>query len=68
LSLFGLPLAEDMPGRVLDEVLEGGTQSARSPRFIATYQTELNSGALRPTGSRVDAEIEDRLRALGYIQ
>ena len=65
LQLFGLPIADDMPGRVLREAMDG---ERTAPRSIPTYQTELSSGGLRPTASVADEEVEGRLRSLGYIQ
>jgi predicted AlkP superfamily phosphohydrolase/phosphomutase len=67
LHLFGLPIGEDMPGRVLREMMQGGAV-ARPTRSIGTYQTGLSHGGTRPTSSRLDAEIEQRLRQLGYVQ
>jgi predicted AlkP superfamily phosphohydrolase/phosphomutase len=68
LHLFGLPLADDMPGRVLREAIDGERTAPRPSRSIPTYQTELSSGGLRPTASSADGEVEGRLRALGYIR
>ena len=67
LHLFGLPMAEDMPGRVLSEAITG-EPAGGAPRSIATYETELSEGGLRPTASGVDPEVEQRLRALGYVR
>jgi hypothetical protein len=68
LHLFGLPLAADLPGRVLEEVLGPGRRPGPPRPVLATYQTLLSRGGERPTTSSVDAEVEDRLRALGYVQ
>jgi predicted AlkP superfamily phosphohydrolase/phosphomutase len=67
LHLFGLPVGRDMPGRVLHEVLDGDARR-RPPAAIASYESPLSRGGFRPTASEVDAEVEDKLRALGYVQ
>ncbi len=68
LALLGLPLAEDLPGRVLEEAFEAPELLAPAVQRIRTYQTAESEGSLIPTASAVDAEVEDKLRALGYIQ
>jgi len=67
LELFGLPVGADMPGRVLREMLAGPRATAPATS-IPTYQVEASLGGLRPTPNPFDKDIEDRLRALGYVQ
>jgi predicted AlkP superfamily phosphohydrolase/phosphomutase len=67
LALLGLAAAEDLPGRVLADGLEAGVVDARRS-VIPTYQTAASEGSLRPTASASDAEVENKLRALGYIE
>lgn len=63
LALLGLPASEEMPGRVLDEVLDG----IEAPTRIASYETTpqaINSHD-RP---EVADEMLAHLEALGYIE
>ncbi|MFQ5876237.1 MAG: alkaline phosphatase family protein [Acidobacteriota bacterium] len=70
LYLAGLPVAEDMGGRILAEAI-GGDFRARFPvRTIPTYETV--GGPVAPAidaiaDSGVDEEMVERLRSLGYI-
>lgn len=68
LSLLGVPPAEDMPGRVLDE----GLSRIAVPARIATYET----GTAPPTGladdlAETDEAVDEarlaHLRSLGYL-
>lgn len=68
LRLLGLPLAGDLPGRVLSDAFDAPELLAPTHSRIRTYQTTASEGSLRPTPSAVDSEVEDKLRALGYIQ
>jgi predicted AlkP superfamily phosphohydrolase/phosphomutase len=68
LALLGLPLAEDLPGRVLNDAFEAPELRASPLQRIRTYQTAESEGSLVPTASAVDSEVEKKLRALGYIQ
>ena len=63
LALAGVPAAKDMPGRALTEALE-----APEPARIASYE----SGVAAPTATaaadaKVDPEVLEKLRSLGYI-
>jgi len=62
LALAGLPPARDMPGRVLTEALDFTPPGPR----IATYETGA-AGTRAASGSNVDPQILERLRALGYL-
>ncbi len=71
LHLLGLPVAEDMPGRVLADALNPEFARARAERTIATYE---GLGSTREFEAPADGgarEAEDELlanlRALGYI-
>ena len=65
LALLGVPAGGDMPGRVLEELLDGGP----APGRISTWETV---GVPHRTGEPVDPAGDagriERLRALGYIQ
>jgi tetratricopeptide (TPR) repeat protein len=67
LTLMGLPVADDMPGRVLEEALdEGWIASMAAVGSIASY------GSMSAPGKAVrrkeeEAAIIERLKALGYV-
>ncbi len=72
LTLYGLPVAEDMDGRVLTESLDAGFLSAHEVAAVATYEAVSpdgsDDGSEEPIESPVDDEIKERLRSLGYIE
>lgn len=63
LAMARLPVARDMDGRVLAEIL-----AAPAPEPIATYETGPPPGPAKPIVSPIDEKVKDQLRALGYIQ
>jgi predicted AlkP superfamily phosphohydrolase/phosphomutase/tetratricopeptide (TPR) repeat protein len=70
LYLLGLPRAEDMPGRVVQEAIDPAFRARVPERTIATYEGLGKSS--RPAAdlvadSRVDDEMIEKLRSLGYI-
>jgi len=68
LHLLGLPVGEDMKGQVITELLDPGFAASRPVRKIATYETGRSRGDDRPIPSKMDEDIRERLRSLGYIQ
>jgi arylsulfatase A-like enzyme len=67
LYLFGLPVGEDMDGRVLVEAFEDDFNKSRKIRFIPSYGAPLKSqGAKEPR--ELDKEVLEDLRSLGYIK
>ena len=68
LYLLGLPVADDMEGRVLLEAVDPAMRTMRSLRMIATYETGSGRAALPAASSNVDDELLEQLRSLGYIQ
>lgn len=68
LYLLGLPVADDMEGRVLLEAVEPAVRTARPVQMVATYETGSTRAALPTTGSTTDEELLEELRSLGYIQ
>jgi predicted AlkP superfamily phosphohydrolase/phosphomutase len=70
LALFGLPTAQDMDGRPMEDALQPSIMRkiARDTR-LKTYETAggRKSGE-EPIASPVDQELRDRLKSLGYIQ
>jgi tetratricopeptide (TPR) repeat protein len=65
LAAMGLPSAEDMQGRILQEMFD----TPVSAGSIATYEGDAPGagGALEPIASALDEEIRARLTALGYV-
>ncbi len=65
LHLMGLPVPDDMDGRVLETALQ--------PLFMETHPVRIARGDNKETDQETllsaedTAEIEDRLRALGYL-
>jgi predicted AlkP superfamily phosphohydrolase/phosphomutase len=65
LHLLGLPVPSDMDGRVLDEALRPELLDAHPVRFDRARTAE--EGEETALSSEDAAEIEERLRALGYL-
>jgi predicted AlkP superfamily phosphohydrolase/phosphomutase/tetratricopeptide (TPR) repeat protein len=70
LYLEGLPLAEDMPGRLIAAALAPTAAGRVPPPSIRTYEL-AGSRLEQPTGNAVDSAAMDEmmanLRALGYV-
>jgi predicted AlkP superfamily phosphohydrolase/phosphomutase len=66
LYLADLPVARDMDGRVLAEIVEDDFKASRPVRTVDTYRM----GEILDLQGDPDAErrIKERLKALGYIQ
>ena len=67
LTLLGLPVAQDMDGTPVMDVLDSKFMRDYNPEFVATYDIDYSAGE-RPEMVPVSAEYEERLRSLGYIQ
>ncbi len=65
LYLLGLPVLGDMDGRVLEAALQPALLDERPVRFAQTDGDRGDGEMLLPEEDA--AEIEDRLRALGYL-
>ncbi len=63
LAALGLPVAEGLEGRVLEEAFVTPLPAVRAPG----YEMEIAAGAPVPEASPMDDEVVARLRALGYI-
>jgi arylsulfatase A-like enzyme len=61
LHLMGLPVPDDMDGRVLTEALSTSRPVERQSASLA------DEGAGAGLSAEETAEVEDRLRALGYL-
>jgi predicted AlkP superfamily phosphohydrolase/phosphomutase len=69
LYLLGLPVGEDMEGRVLEEAIDPAFLAAHPPERIATHETGGRRAAPPPAlPSNADERIKERLRSLGYLR
>ena len=70
LHLLGLPVGRDMDGKVLLEAMDPDFVRANPVRFVDSYE----DGSQQPDGSGHEQALpeeevlQERLRALGYIQ
>ncbi len=68
LALAGLPVARDMDGRPLTEVMSRTFLERYPVVYIDSYEVgDAPDGNLTPIESPVDDEIKEMLRSLGYI-
>ena len=68
LYLLGLPVADDMVGRVLREALEPSLWRSRPLQMVATFEHGPARAAPQADAFAPDEEQLRELRALGYIQ
>jgi hypothetical protein len=61
LALLGYPVADDMDGRVLTELF----RDAPTVQHVASYDAAIPQ---RKAIGRADGQVEEQLRALGYVQ
>ncbi len=66
LHAMGMPVGEDMAGRVLTEVFDPGWLEQHPVKTIPTWETGERQG--QTTESDADEEMLEELRALGYIE
>ncbi len=68
LFLKGFAVAEDFDGKLPVQALDPVLLAARPPRRIASYGTRGRTAHVAPGAADVDAQMLERLRALGYLQ
>ena len=68
LYLFGLPIGEDMDGKVLTDAITDSFRTKHDITKISTYDTNQSAQTSLPRRSAADKEEIERLRALGYIK
>jgi hypothetical protein len=67
LYALGVPVARDLPGRVLSEMFDDEFLRRYPVREVATYGVPFSPSAPRE-GRPLDQEMIDRLRSLGYVR
>lgn len=68
LTLLGLPVADDMDGRVLTEAIDPSFLESYPVTTIPSYEEGVADPGEDPVESPVDDEVRERLRSLGYIE
>jgi predicted AlkP superfamily phosphohydrolase/phosphomutase len=68
LALLGLPVPEDMPGRVLEDIIEPEFLERYPIRTIDSYESYLELPRVAIAEQTPDEEALEMLRSLGYIQ
>jgi predicted AlkP superfamily phosphohydrolase/phosphomutase len=64
LALAGIPVAEDMEGRVLEELIRPGFLAQHPVETTSTYETGSAEMVIRKSG--VEKDLYKKLQALGY--
>jgi arylsulfatase A-like enzyme len=64
LALAGIPVAEDMEGRVLEDMILPGFLASHPVETTSTYETGSVRMAVRKSG--VEKDLYKKLQALGY--
>jgi predicted AlkP superfamily phosphohydrolase/phosphomutase len=68
LTLLGEPVARDMDGFVIEDMLDASLLDRQPITFVETYESGRTDEAAEPVESPVDEEIREQLRSLGYIE
>ncbi len=69
LALMGLPVPEDLPGRVLTEIVDPAFLERFPIRTVPSYERLIDRDALRAgADNENDESTLEMLRSLGYIQ
>jgi predicted AlkP superfamily phosphohydrolase/phosphomutase len=68
LALLGEPVARDMDGFVLSEIINDDFEAAHPVTYVETYEREPVAAGEAPETEAVDDAIREKLRSLGYIQ
>lgn len=66
LYLLGEPIPDDLEGRVLTEMIDGAILDAHPPEYVEAVEVDV--GAPRRYDEEGVAEVEERLRSLGYLE
>lgn len=73
LTLFGLPVAEDMDGRPILDAFDPAFLQAHPVAWVPTYETGALAEAARPVSGpsrdpEGDRELKEKLQSLGYLR
>jgi hypothetical protein len=68
LFLKGFAVAEDFDGKLPEQALDPALLATHPPRRIASYGTRGRTAHVAQGTAEVDAQMLERLRALGYLQ
>ena len=68
LQLLGLPVAEDLEGRVLAEAVDPAWTASHPLRHVASYGAVAHAPTAATGVPGVDERLRRELRALGYVQ
>ena len=67
LALMGIPVGDDMPGRVVEEAIDPAFLKAHPIRTVPTHSAKRKYSSL-PVKSAIGDELKKKLEGLGYIQ
>jgi len=67
LALLGIPVGEDMPGRVLEEAIDPRFLAAHPIRTVRTHSAGRRFSPL-PVKSAIGDELKKKLEGIGYIE
>lgn len=68
LAALGLPVAEDMDGRVMRDAMTASFLASQPVKTVATYETEVRVPKPSEGVESMSEETKERLRSLGYMQ
>jgi len=67
LAVMGLPVGEDMDGRVLTEIIRQEHMAVHPLSFVPSYEPAVGKER-EEVGSTMDDSIREQLKSLGYIE
>ena len=68
LALMGLPVGRDMPGRVLEEIIDPEFLAAHPVQYVDSYEEHIDRERLAGTIDESEERQLEYLRSLGYIK
>ncbi|MFQ5546027.1 MAG: alkaline phosphatase family protein, partial [Acidiferrobacterales bacterium] len=68
LYIFGIPIPDDMDGKVLTEIFTEDYKKTKTIRFKSHLAPESGAGGEYSYTDEEEASVKDRLRGLGYIE
>jgi len=67
LHMLGLPVPDDMDGKVLSDVFELDAMNENPVTYCPSRQFEADDGQMRPYSEGEEDRVRERLRDLGYL-